>query len=792
MSERHLLHGIHDEQRPFRSSGRKLLRSVCGLLVLGSALLNAPMALAQAATLNPGDIAIVGMAACPLGTNDQISFFCFKDITVNTVIDLTDNGYERCYAGKFGNTEGTVRLVRKTSTILAGRVITLKLSSTGLPTATAPDANWTISSLNGSTNYLSFNNNGDQLIFMQGGTWNSGTVNGNDATYANGRFLAAFSSNPDYPWSASCPTVTNSSSSGSSRSNAPPGTGCLALQPLSATAWNKYIGDTAIATQKEWLLRIANPANWQGYVDCSAYTTAGINWPSLTTRLRIKPPDPMTNGLWTGAQNTDWFNQCNWDDLSVPIITSDVQIDQGAANVCVIGPSVLVPTTTAARCKTLTITSNTVVNNTLTISNDRTLNVTGQMLVTKASPGTGSVGATLSGGKVVCGSLIIDGTTAGTQNGFYRSESSLDTTTVSGNVTIETGGLLDLQPTSGTGGVLRVGGNWTNNDAEAAFQEVGSTVQFNGATSDQTLNTVDTRERFHNLTMNKPAFDLVLNDSVTMGGALLLTKGRITVPTPYAFTVEAGGSLPSPGTDASHVNGPMRKTGNTAFDFPIGKGGEWRPIGISGITASSTYTAEYFPQSARTTFGTATDGTLDHVSDCEYWTLAPSGASTAVVKMWWDTPNSCGVDAPVNLRIANWSSSQWNDRGNTATSPMGATGSLSTPSAQSTFGPFTLASVSANNPLPIQLLHFGAVPDGREVALDWTTTTEKDNAYFTVERSSDAWVFTELLRMPGAGNSQKVLHYTTRDPTRSQALATTACAKPITTAPARSALSCPW
>ncbi|HEX2617964.1 MAG TPA: T9SS type A sorting domain-containing protein, partial [Flavobacteriales bacterium] len=411
----------------------------------------------------------------------------------------------------------------------------------------------------------------------------------------------------------------------------------------------------------------------------------------------------------------------------------------------------------------MTITSNTATNNSLTVSSSRTLNVTGQLLITKAAPGTGAVGMTLSTGAVNCGSLIVDGTASAAQNGFYRSESNTGTTTVNGNLTIESGGLLDLQLTATSGGVLRLHGDWTNNDGTAAFQEGGCSVQFLGVTNDQAINTVDASERFYSITLNKPAFDVVLNDDVSLGGTLLLLNGHIASSTPAMFTMEAGSST-SAGTDASHVSGPMEKIGSTDLTFPIGKGGQVRPISITGITAASTYTAEYFPLSARTTFGTATDGTLDHVSDCEYWQLAPSSASTANITMTWDTPNSCGVTLPGDLRIANWSGGQWNNRGNTATSPMGPTGSLSTSAVQSTFGPFTLASVSSQNPLPIQLLHFGAVPDGREVALEWTTSTETDNAYFTVERSSDLQLFAGLLQVPGAGNSQQLLHYTARDP----------------------------
>lgn len=704
-------------------------------------------------TLTTGDIAIVGIAGCPAGSADKVSFFCFKAITTGTTLDLTDNGYQRCIVGKFGNTEGTIRMTRTGGTIAAGTVITFQLNNSTTITPLTPDASWTSTSLN-SPGLMGLAAGGDQLIIMQGGTWVQGTYGSSDATYS-GRFIAALSTNPSPPWTANCTT------SPTQRSDPPPGVGCLAVRPLSSTAWDKYTGPTTAATQKDWLFRIALDANWSGLGSCSAYTAAAPDWDAAPV-MPILPPTATTNGLWTGNKGTDWFDLCNWDDLQVPTATSNVQIDQNGVNNCVIGPSTYVASTATANCQTLTVTSNTAVNNGLTISNSRTLNVSGLTLITKATSGLGQVGITVTSGAANLGSLIIDGSSAGAQEGFYRSEAATGTTTVNGNVTIETGGLLDLQPASGSGGVLKVNGNWTNNDGEPSFQEVGSSVQFTGSTADQTITTVSSYERFNHLTIDKPAFSVVLNSNVRMGGILLLNNGRIKSGASTLFTLEAGATS-SAGTDASHVDGPMQKTGATNFSFPVGKGGQWRPISIGSIAGSSTYTAEYFPASAIGTFGAAHDATLDHISDCEYWQLSPSSASTATVTLTWDTPNSCGVTLPPDLRVANWDGAAWRDRGNSAATALAATGSVSSGAGQSAFGPFALASISTQNPLPIQLLHFGASPDGDEVALDWTTASERDNDYFTVERSADLSAFTSVCHVPGAGNSQQVLQYTERD-----------------------------
>ncbi|MCB0767942.1 MAG: T9SS type A sorting domain-containing protein, partial [Flavobacteriales bacterium] len=76
---------------------------------------------------------------------------------------------------------------------------------------------------------------------------------------------------------------------------------------------------------------------------------------------------------------------------------------------------------------------------------------------------------------------------------------------------------------------------------------------------------------------------------------------------------------------------------------------------------------------------------------------------------------------------------------------------------------WTLASTTANNPLPITLLRFTAQPEGDMVRLDWLTASEQDNALFTVERSRDAMAFEEVLNVPGALNSSTLLAYSELD-----------------------------
>ncbi len=77
----------------------------------------------------------------------------------------------------------------------------------------------------------------------------------------------------------------------------------------------------------------------------------------------------------------------------------------------------------------------------------------------------------------------------------------------------------------------------------------------------------------------------------------------------------------------------------------------------------------------------------------------------------------------------------------------------------------TLASVNMGTTLPIELVSFQAevVENGRAVQLDWSTASETNNDFFTIERSQDTDDWEGIMLIPGAGNSSSRLDYTVFD-----------------------------
>lgn len=252
---------------------------------------------------------------------------------------------------------------------------------------------------------------------------------------------------------------------------------------------------------------------------------------------------------------------------------------------------------------------------------------------------------------------------------------------------------------------------------------------------------------------------LTLNVPISVTTDITFTNGTINTTSTNILTLNAGSSLSGTPSNTCHVDGPIRKVGNTAFTFPTGDGGFYRAIGISAPgNAADAFTAEYF-KSAQA-FGaeaTYSNGLLT-VSACEYWVLnRVVGTSNVNVTLSWVSADCTGpyIDPTglASLRVARWNNTNWVSHGNGGTTGTSASGTITTSAPVTSFSPFTLASVSLINPLPIELQQFDATAAGQHVIAQWVTASETNNDFFTLERSKDGMEFAEVGIVKGQGTS---------------------------------------
>lgn len=234
------------------------------------------------------------------------------------------------------------------------------------------------------------------------------------------------------------------------------------------------------------------------------------------------------------------------------------------------------------------------------------------------------------------------------------------------------------------------------------------------------------------------------------------------------FITFGSGNTVAGGSSASFINGPTRKTGTGAFTFPIGKGTVYAPARITGggfttALGSATYDAEYFPANPQPIYGTAFNAPLLNVSTVEYWNITKSAGADAFVWVSYDNTRSGGAAEPATLRIANNAASTWSEAGSVLGTGNGAT-FVGSGVAQTTYPAFTLASLNpVLNPLPVTWLNFTGRYNNGITDLNWTTSMEKNNDVFTIERSSTGHEFTALGTLPGKGNASINNYYIFQD-----------------------------
>ncbi len=705
--------------------------------------------------LSLGDIVVVAVnannGACTPGTlgADRVFFVSFVDITPGTVIDLTDNGWERSNAGNFGTGEGVYRFSRTGATIPAGSLIEFRMGTDVTVTNTLMNGlGWSTVSLTPGLGNLAINNGGDQFFFMQGGSWNNGTAS-NDATYS-GNVLYGF--NTRASWSADGTTT---------QSNLYPGTECFSMAVGSATDFVIYDnasapGGYSAASRRDWIFRFNNNANWNttSTGSCATFNAKLItlqgNFPITVNAGNFTP------GVWTGTRNTNWFDCGNWETGIVPNINTDVNIAASAANDAVV---------------------------------DYTADFSDRFQDTAR-----------------CHDLNLNGR-------LLRAEgSSLNIIQVSGDLNIAATASLDLDDAiSGTpDGQLLLEGDWLNNGDESNFEEGESQVRFIG-TGTQTITNTGGLEVFYSVQVDKSAGESVeLLNQVNISNQLAFVAGKVLTNnqtlsiTNTATTAIAGAS--TSGTDR-FVEGRLQwaTDGVSSYTFPIGhavqgvQGFTITPTGLAGSTIlgylESNATAlvqpiAYCDLESHPGTGTnvnagngnpGTDGILDQVTfniaSPLSWNITNPGGGVASYNLVVNAngtqdinPITSASGTPIRYLMKN------GEPGNTGVSTssgapwFNASGFLSCPNGYALtgmtgFSSFTLNGASQSNTvLPIELLRFVAqAKDNRFIQLQWTTATERNNKGFEVQRSLDGINFSSIAWIEGQGDSYSNQYYSFDD-----------------------------
>lgn len=226
--------------------------------------------------------------------------------------------------------------------------------------------------------------------------------------------------------------------------------------------------------------------------------------------------------------------------------------------------------------------------------------------------------------------------------------------------------------------------SYTNSHSSSVLN---TTIQFSNVSAGQSV--LGTHSVVvDKLVMNNTGQTLILQKPTTVKYYLVLNNGFIRSDATNLLTLAAG-SIVINGSSTSFVKGPIKKIGNTAFAFPIGKETSFKKLAITApANLTDAYTAEYF--NAEQNLGEGKD-TLTYLSDCEYWNLTrTTGTSSVKVTLYWDN-TTCDIYTLQTLRIARWDGTKWNNTGMVTTSGSTSSGTVQTNSDQGSFGYFMIA-----------------------------------------------------------------------------------------------------
>ncbi len=206
-----------------------------------------------------------------------------------------------------------------------------------------------------------------------------------------------------------------------------------------------------------------------------------------------------------------------------------------------------------------------------------------------------------------------------------------------------------------------------------------------------------------------------------------------------------------------------------AGQFPIGTSTDYRPIyfGNAGITAGGTIKVRHTGSGGATAVApTFTDnGGTVAIRSNSFWTVTTAnsiGTGTHAVRT---EGTGFGTVANVNhLRqtlINTISPGADGAHAGTTTNPQVNRTGLTTANLSNSFYWGSIDAV--NSTLPIELLSFNTSLVIGQVKLSWATASELNNDFFTIERSTDAEKFEEVIRIKGKGTFNSKTTYSTID-----------------------------
>lgn len=339
-----------------------------------------------------------------------------------------------------------------------------------------------------------------------------------------------------------------------------------------------------------------------------------------------------------------------------------------------------------------------------------------------------------------------------------------------------------------------VAGNWTVSGA--TFTEGTGTITLNGTgTTVQTI-TNSGGETFYILIINNTSSShIIFSNAVTVSNTLTMTSGIVNLSN-TTFTLGSSGvasDLNRTGSTTTNwmYGGNFRRfwptgqtpsptAGNLYGLFPLGHStaSSYRPVAItagSNITTTGSVTFSHVNSSSVTDLSPVYDddptaGVINivrkHNSQFIGTTSGIVGGTNYTISVTM-TNLLAGTASDIRLAVSNGATTVTNvgthvANSGTASNPVVGRSGLTVANLTNDFRITTIN--STNTPLPIELIDFNAKQVDSQVVLNWSTASELNNDFFTIERLNDKDEFNKLFTIPGKGTTAITNYYEIIDP----------------------------
>jgi|GEM_PF-2456863 len=326
------------------------------------------------------------------------------------------------------------------------------------------------------------------------------------------------------------------------------------------------------------------------------------------------------------------------------------------------------------------------------------------------------------------------------------------------------------------GGALShtLAGNWTNS---GTYNCSTGTITLDGGSA-QTINGSSTTS-FYNLAVANTTGGVSLTVNSTVTNTLTLTSGKLTVQgyTLAIGTGSANGSISGGSStayivayDNSGTIGYVKRfvNSNAAYSYPIGDASNYVPLTFT--LTSATLSSAYLTAFTKATKVTGLNASITTNYIARHWNLTESGFTSPTYDISYTYVDGDIVGSETGMLPVKKSGSTWyRPTGSSFTDgTVQGTGSFTAGTNLLSWTGLTTFSlfggvVSAAVALPIELVSFTGKKDGNNNELKWTTATELNNDYFTIEKTLDGTNFEIVGIENGAGNSNQYLDYSLID-----------------------------